>query len=141
MKTLQPSIIIILIISVCIISLLTPNVFAMSGAPSLRFDHLCCLPVLHPGQTITFSIDVHNTNNVSLYNVQPVITLQSQESHLKIKTDYIDVLKPKAIGTVHVKVISDPQLLPKDVTLVTSFTAKSGTSIIKVGDYSDESTL
>lgn len=140
MKTRYLSII-ILIISVCIIAVSTPNSFAISGSPSLRFDHLCCLPVLHPGQAITFSIDVHNPNNVSFYEVRPIIAVKSPESHLKIETDYIDVLKPKSIGTVHVKVISDPQLLPRDVTLVTSFTTKSDTSVVKAVDYSDESTL
>ena len=143
MKTLHISIIIGLIVSGFIPLLLTQNSFAMSESHYLRFDHLCCLPVLHPGQTITFSIDVHNPNNVSFYAVRPIIEIQSPESiqHLSMKTDSLDVLKPKSIGLVHVKIISDSQLPLKDITLVTSFTAKSNTSIIKVVDYSDESIL
>lgn len=143
MKTLHHSIIIGLTVSGLIPLLLTQNSFAMSESHYLRFDHLCCLPILHPGQTITFSIDIHNPSNVSFYAVRPIIQIQSHESmrHLDMETDSLDVLKPQSIGTVHVKIISDSQLPLKDITLVTSFTAKSDGSMINAVDYSDESIL
>ena len=143
-QTFLVVIIVLFAISVFLSSYMTQTVWAASKPYFLLFDHLCCLPVLHPGQTIIFSINIRNPSNLPVFDVKPDIIIKPDESvsHIKIETDILDTIRARSMGEVHVKITSDPQLPLKDLTIITSFTKRGDDgNTTKAVEYSDTSIL